>query len=177
MLLFYVLDNFPRYNPMTNKQMLTDLIVSTNQSYLDEFNVTLTAKDLTFTDPTAGDFEGGTNTMVGVTADTQFVEGSYVYYYTRLDMQQAFADIGITLPSVQVESWNGAGLLIALKNKYNFVIHASEIESLTFKDDLFTIKVVGNSLIWTGELVVSIAEITIEELSVAFPNNVLNGLD
>lgn len=162
---------------MTNKQMLTDLIVSTNKSYLDEFKVTLTEKDLTFTEPTAGDFAGGANTMVNVTADTQFVEGSYVYYYTRLDMQQAFADIGVPLPSVQVESWDGAGLLNALKAKYNFVIHASEISSLTFKDNLFTIKVVSNSLIWLGELVVSIAEVALEELSVAFPNNVLNGLD
>lgn len=162
---------------MTNEEMLTALIVSANQSYLEQHDVTLTAKDLTFTDPTAGDYEDGSNTMIEVTADTKDVDGSYVYHYTRLDMQQAFADIGVGQVTVDVKEIIGAGVLNALQEKYNFILHASEVKSFVINENVCTITVVSNSLVWLGELTVYLAEQELEELSAAFPNNVLNGLD
>jgi len=162
---------------MTNQEMLTALIVSANQSYLEQHDVTLTAKDLTFTDPTAGEYEDGSNTMIQVSADTKDVEGSYVYHYTRLDMQQAFADIGVGQVTVDVHEIVGANVLIALREKYNFILHASEIESFVIDENVCTITVAGNCLVWIGELTVYLVEQELEELSAAFPNNVLNGLD
>lgn len=161
---------------MTNEEMLTSSIVSTNQSYLDEFEVTLNAKDLTFSDPTPGDF-GSNNTMVTVTAHARDVEGSYTYQYKRLDMQEAFADLGVSQVTVDVKEIIGAGVLNALRHKYNFILHASEVETFVIEDNVCTITVVGNSLVWIGQLVVYLTEAELEELSVAFPNNVLNGLD
>lgn len=162
---------------MTNEEMLTELIVSANQSYLDEFEVTLAAKDLTFSDPTPGDFGDGNNTMVHVTAHARDVEGSYTYQYQRLDMQEAFADLGVDQVTVDVKEIIGAGVLNALRVKYNFILHASEIETFVVVDNVCTITVVSNSLVWIGQLTVYLAEAELEELSVAFPNNVLNGLD
>lgn len=162
---------------MTNNEMLTRLIASANQNYLDEFEVTLTAKDLTFSKPAVGDYGNGNNTAVRVTANTQFVYGSYVYHYKRLDMQQAFIDLGVPNPSVQVNDIIGAGVLNALKAKYNFILHASEVADFIIEGNVCTITVEETSLVWTGKLIVYLAEVELVELSVAFPNNVLNGLD
>jgi len=162
---------------MTNEEMLTDLIVSANQSYLEQHNVTLARKDLTFSGPTAGEFENGNNTMIRVTAHAKDVEGSYDYHYKRLDMQQAFTDLGVGQVSVDVKEIIGAGVLNALRRKYNFILYASEVETFIIDENVCTITVVGNCLVWIGTLTVYLVEQELEELSVAFPNNILNGLD
>lgn len=161
---------------MTNEEMLTDLIVSTNQSYLDENKVTLTAKDLKFGNPTAGDWNNGANTLIGVSADTQFVEGNYAYYYSRADMQQAFAAIGVNDPIVDVPDPNAVTVLNALRKKYNFQLAASEMKDFVKDGDQYVISVVSRSLVWIGELRVSVGANQDIDLAQYLPNNVLSGL-
>ena len=162
---------------MTNEEMLTELIVSANQSYLEQYGVTLKAKNLTFSLPVAGEFENGANTKIHAQADGVYIEGDYVYYYKRADMQEAFADIGVVRPTVTMDEYSAADLLVELRKKYNFVIYPSEVLDLQRDGDVCTITVVSSSLVWVGQLQVWLTQDELEELAVAFPNNILNGLD
>lgn len=161
---------------MTGKEMVFGMILAANQAVLDELKVTLRITDLEFSDPVVRENEGDYNTVIGATAIRGPCEGSQTYNYTRFDMQEAFADIGVTEVSVSVEGEaNLVTILDALAVKHNFQLLPNEVQDFTLTQGIATIVVKPVNYVWTGQLMVTVDEAS-PELSAMFPNNVLNGL-
>lgn len=161
---------------MTGEEMLAEMIQTANQAVLDEVGVTLSTSILSFTDLVPGEYDDGTNTKVGATARGRKVEGSFVYYYKRLDMQEAFTAIGEPDVTVGVEGEPTlSNVLIALQAKYNFILNPEDVATFSNSDGVVTIVVKDTSFVWLGSLTLTVTDDT-PILAAQFPNNVLNGL-
>jgi len=160
---------------MTGKQILVELIRSSNQEVLAENGVNLRTEDLEFTTPVAGSFEGDTNTRVLATSLHPTVYGSYEYFYNRIDIQEAFNEIDEPQPSVHIDGRiDHATLFEALIKKYNFFIPLEDLIEFVVSPNSVFIKVNPTQLIWIGELTVLLGEAD-SILKDEFLNNVLNG--
>lgn len=160
---------------MTGEEMLAEMIQVANQAILEGYGVTLSTSNLSFTGLVSGEFDGK-NTKVGATARGKQITGSYVYYYNRLDMQQAFIDIGEPIVSVEIlGEITPASVVTALRIKYNFVLNLNDIKDYTNVNGVVTITVTNRSFVWLGTLVLN-ASNGVLTLASQFPNNVLNGL-
>lgn len=162
---------------MTEKQILLDHLVLKNKAVLDQYKVTLRTTDLDFSDPEAGNWESGDNTRIIATMrPSRKVTGSNVYYYSRNDMQAAFAAIGFEEVPCAVEGTPDIGKVLSeLARRYNFQFDPNHVLDAQQVDDQFSFGVSSKCLLWLGTLTVKIVDGYGIPLDVAFPNNVLDG--
>lgn len=163
---------------MTAKETLLAHLVSKNKEVLDSFKVTLNVRDLDFTNPEAGEWEGGHNTrIIAVMRPGRKVRGSNTYYYSRNDLQEAFQAIGVEEVLCDIEGTpNLVKVLNELRRKYNLQLDPNEVIDVQVDGDQYSFGVVPNSLLWIGRLTVTTVTEYEIPLDVAFPNNVLDGL-
>lgn len=163
---------------MAEKDVLLAHLVNKNREYLQAYNVTLGVNDLDFNNPESGTFEEPGNTRIVATMrGGRRVKGSSIYFYSRNDVQEAFAEIGYPEVAVAVEGEpNIAKVLSELQARYNFRINPNDVLNYTQVEDVVTFDVHEWNLVWTGSLSVNIVDGYGIPLSVAFPNNVLDGL-
>jgi ABC-type antimicrobial peptide transport system permease subunit len=161
---------------MTGEEMLAEMMQTANQATLEHYGVTLSTSNLSFTDLVPGEYDGQYNTKVGATASGRQITGSYVYYYSRLDMQQAFGAIGEDTVSVTITGEVSlSSVLVALKAKYNFLLDPNDVDTYTDNSGTVVITVKATSYVWLGSLTVIVTDDS-PTLASTFPNNVLNGL-
>lgn len=162
---------------MTGVELLIDLIQTKNQATLDDAGITLSTSNIRFTDLYPGEYDDGMNTKVGAIAFGFDVEGTHVYYYKRPDIQEAFAEIGVDQPMIEMSgAINLATVLAALDTKYNLKLEINDVDAYQYVDDVVTIRIKARSYVWLGTLTV---DVTVGALTLgqAFPNNVLNGFN
>lgn len=161
---------------MTGEDILIGMIQEVNRETLEELNLVLTVSDIGFGDPYPGEWLNGANTKVGATARGQRLEGTYTYHYDRLDIQAAFATIGVDEVIAEV---NGEvtpnKVLNTLKYKHNLWLPLDELEDFTYVDGKMTFVIKEGSYVWLGSLVVTVEQ-GIPTIGALFPVNVLNGL-
>src|SRR4051812_24366627 len=107
---------------MTGVELLIDMIQTRNQVTLDEAKITLSTSNIRFTDLYPGDYPDGMNTSVGAEGFGWEIEGTWSYNYKRLDIQQAFVDIGEPVAVVEVQGEpDFSKIMLALLAKYNLI--------------------------------------------------------
>ena len=163
---------------MSSKQTVLDHLVRQNQEYLDFYKVVIRIDDIDFGDPVPGNYEGGANTQLSAMMRSHHrVKGGNTYYYSRIDMQEAFAAIGYSEVPCAVEGTADIGkVIVELQNRYNFKIDMNEIIDVQQSGDDFSFGVTSKSYVWLGRLTVKIVDGYGIPLAVALPNNVLDGL-
>jgi len=161
---------------MTGVELLIGMITEANRAMLEEVNLVLTTKNIRFTDLYPGEWEGGFNTKVGATGFGPRLEGTHVYYYNRLDIQQAFVDIGVDEVVAQVVGEvTPASILAALATKHNLWLRLDDLSDYTYVDGVAVFTLKPTSYVWLGTLTVTVVNEPLT-LGVMFPFNVLNGL-
>lgn len=161
---------------MVGVELLYDMIRTKNKEVLDRYEVTLDESNLRFTELYPGDFSDDTNTTVLGTAFGSKITGSEVYFYKRHHLQEAFAEIGVDVVTVELnEPATFSSIMYALRKKYNLALDYQEVKTFTLVDNVATITPIDQSYVWVGELSVTVVD---GELSLGqqFPYNVLNGL-
>lgn len=161
---------------MTGVELLIGMITEANRAVLEEAKLTLTTSNIRFTDLYPGEWEGGFNTKVGATGFGPKLEGSHVYYYNRLDIQQAFVDIGVTEVIAEVMGdVTPASIIAALAAKHNLWLRLDDLSDYTYSNGVAVFTIKPTSYVWLGSLTVTVKE---EALTIGamFPVNVLNGL-
>lgn len=163
---------------MSSKQIVLDHLVRQNQEYLDHYKVTIRIDDIDFGDPIPGEYAEGMNTQLSAMMRSHHrIKGGNTYYYSRIDMQEAFAAIGYDEVPCAVEGTPDIlKVLVELKNRYNFQIDPNEVIDVQQSGDDFSFGVTSKSYVWLGRLAVKIVDGYGIPLAVALPNNVLNGL-
>lgn len=162
---------------MSTKQILLDHLVRKNKSVLDFYRVTLLVDDLNFGEPEPGNYDGLNTRIPAMMRPHHKVRGGHIYYYSRHDMQEAFATIGLdTVPCAVVGDVDLGKVLNELRYRYNFDIDPNEVIDVQQEGDQYSFGVTSKSLIWLNRLTVTIVEAYEMPLDVAFPNNVLDGL-
>jgi hypothetical protein len=161
---------------MTGVELLIGMIQEANRAQLEEVDLILTTKNIRFTDLYPGEWDGGFNTKVGATGFGPRLEGTHVYYYNRLDIQQAFVDIGVTEVVAQViGEVTPASILAALKEKHNLWLRLDDLSDYSYSNDVAVFTIKPTSYVWLGTLTVTVVAEALT-LGAMFPFNVLNGL-
>ena len=160
---------------MTGEDMLFNLIIAANQAVLDELKVVILQDDLLFAYPDV-EINESYNTRVGATAIKGMTQGTQTYYYSRLDITQAFADLGYDEVTVDIDTdVNIVTLLKALKLKHNLDLNFRDVQNYKQDGDIVTFDIHPRHFAYTGSLTVRVSEDS-PYLATQFPNNVLSGL-